>query len=94
MYNLVVAPAVLKELEDVKRYPAKVFRQLALRIFALSLNAQPQDSKKIGEGYRVDSGEYRIYYEIDESKKRVTVLLVGKRGDDEIYRKLKQKYGR
>ena len=39
MVKLVVAQGVLKELGDVKRYPAKVFRQITLKIFGpLSLN--------------------------------------------------------
>lgn len=94
MANLVISASVVKELEDVKRYPAKIFRQLALRIFDLSLNPYPPDAKKIGNGFRVDSGEYRIYYEIDNPPHTITILLVGKRGDDEIYRRLKQKFGR
>ena len=93
MSSIAVSREVIKELGDTQRYSAKVFRQLALKIFELSLNSRPQDCKKIGDGYRVDSGEYRIYYEIDDRQQSITVLLVGKRGDDEIYRRLKQKYG-
>ncbi len=93
MYSIVIAREVVKELSDAQRYPAKVFRQLALKIFDLSAVPRPPDVKKIDPGYRVDSGEYRIYYETDDAAQRVTVLLVGKRGDDEIYRRLKRKYG-
>jgi len=86
-----VAPSVLKELEDPKRYPAKVQLQLLKRILALPFNPRPQDSKKLDEGiYRVTAGEYRIVYEIDDRAKRVTVFLVAKRGDDEVYRRLAQ----
>ena len=93
MYRLVVAQGVLKELGDVKRYPAKVFRQIALKIFGLAMNPRPPDIEKIGAGYRVDSGEYRIYYEVDDREHTVVVLLVAKRGDEEIYRRLKRKFG-
>lgn len=93
MYSLVVVRWVIDELGDVKRYPAKVVRQIVLKIFELSYNPRPQDVKRIGGDYRVDSGEYRIYYAIDDQEHTVTVLLVGKRGDDEIYRKLKRKFG-
>ncbi len=93
MYSLELAPQVLKELGDTQRYPAKVFRQLALKIFALGQNPKPQDVQKIGAGYRVDSGEYRIYYAIDDARRAVTILIVGKRGDDEIYRRIKRWLG-
>jgi len=94
MYRLDIARGVLKELEDVKRYPAKVFRQIALKIFQLSINPRPPDVKRIGAGYRVDSGEYRIYYEVDDKERTIVVLLVARRGDDEVYRRLKRKVGR
>ncbi len=93
MYSLELAPQVLKELGDTQRYPAKVFRQLALKIFALGQNPKPQDVQKIGADYRVDSGEYRIYYAIDDARRAVTIRIVGKRGDDEIYRRIKRWLG-
>jgi mRNA-degrading endonuclease RelE of RelBE toxin-antitoxin system len=39
----------------------------------------------------VDTGEYRIYYEIDDDEGLVIVYGVGKRGDDEFYKELKRK---
>ena len=39
----------------------------ALKIFALGQNPRPQDVQNIGADYRVDSGEYRIYYAIDDA---------------------------
>jgi mRNA interferase RelE/StbE len=93
MYSLIPGDAVLEELGDPKRYNAKIARQLLLKILELTLNPRPQDSKAIGPGYRVDSGEYRIYYEIDDANRLINVLLVGKRGDDEIYRRLKRRFG-
>jgi len=41
----------------------------------------------------VDSGEYRIYYEVDDKERTIVVLLVAKRGDDEVYRRLKRELG-
>ena len=90
MFSLWVAPDVIKELGDVKRYPAKVARQLLLNILDLSMTPHPQDSIAIESGFRVTSGEYRIYYEINEAERAVKVYLVGKRGDDEIYRRLQR----
>jgi len=39
--------------------------------------------------HRVDQGEFRIVYRFDE--KSVAVLIVGKRNDDEVYKKLSRK---
>jgi mRNA interferase RelE/StbE len=90
LYKLLVDERAIKELGNPKHYPPKVYRQLTLKIFTLQLNPRPPDSKKIGEGYRVDVGEYRIYYEVDDQARVVAVYVIGKRGDDEIYRKLKR----
>jgi len=92
MYSIMVARDVLQELGDTQRYQAKIARQLMLKILELPLNPRPQDCKAIGAGYRVDSGEFRIYYEIDDAQQVIDVLLVGKRGDDEIYRRLKRRF--
>jgi mRNA-degrading endonuclease RelE of RelBE toxin-antitoxin system len=57
-----------------------------MKIFLLQLNPRPPDSKKISIGYRVDVGEHRIFYTVDDEKRLVKVELVGPRQDDEIYR--------
>jgi mRNA interferase RelE/StbE len=92
-YKLVVDRQVLKELADPKNYPAKVYRQITLKAWSLVLDPRPPDYKPVGEGYRVDSGEHRIYYEIDNRERIVTIRAIGKRNDDELYRKLKRKFG-
>jgi len=87
-YAILVDPSVLKELNDPKRYPAKIQLQLLRKILSLSVNPRPQDSKKLEKAiYRVTTGEYRIVYEVDDQAKKITVFLVGKRGDDEVYRR-------
>jgi len=60
MFSLWVAPDVIKELGDVKRYPAKVARQLLLKILDLATTPRPQDSIAIESGFRVTSGEFRL----------------------------------
>ncbi len=90
MYRLLVDKAVLQEMSDPKRYTAKIYRQIALKIFSLQLNPRPQDCKPVGDGYRVDTGEYRILYRIDDQKREVRVYLVGKRGDYEVYLRMKR----
>ncbi len=67
----------------------KQFKQVATKIFALLDNPQPQDCnalKGYPKGYRVDSGEYRILYTIED--REIRIFRVGKRNDDEVYRNL------
>lgn len=89
MYSLSVDQDVVKE---VKRYPPKQFKQVILKLLPLQGEPRPQDCRKLagyeGSGYRVDQGEYRILYEVDDQAQHVTVFLIGHRKD--IYRKLKR----
>ena len=68
--------------------PPKQFRQVVSKIFALLGNPQPQDSKPlVGYDYcRADIGEYRIVYRFDRDF--LYVVLIGKRNDSEIYKRL------
>lgn len=69
--------------------PPKHRRQIKDRILALQNDPMPHDSKKLlgYENYtRIDAGEYRIIYRYEETRDLVTVVLVGKRNDGEIYR--------
>ncbi len=70
---------------------SKQFKQVAKKIFSLQSNAKPQDCKALQGykgGYRVDQGEFRILYTINEELKIVDVFRVGKRNDDEVYKNL------
>ncbi len=87
-YALRIAKTAEKDLFALQ---AKQFTQVAKKIFSLQGNPRPQDStnlKGYPGGYRVDMGEYRILYTIDEEAKMVDVFRVGKRNDDEVYRNL------
>ena len=86
MYSLRLEARVLKLLSDVKTCPAKVHRQITVKIFWLQVDPRPSDCKQIGTDYRVDVGEYRIFYTVDDRSEQVAVELVGPRNDDEIYK--------
>jgi mRNA-degrading endonuclease RelE of RelBE toxin-antitoxin system len=86
VYKLRLEERVLKVLSDSKTFPAKIHRQITLKIFWLQVEPRPPDCKRIGIGYRVDSGEYRIFYTVDDKAELVSVELVGPRNDDRIYR--------
>lgn len=83
MYDLRTEKRVLAE---VRRYPPRIYKQVMARVLALQANPSPHDCKRIGLGYRVDSGEYRIFYLVDDEEQRVSVPLIGKRNDDEIHK--------
>jgi mRNA interferase RelE/StbE len=90
MYRLLIEQRVYDELKDVKNYPAKVHRQITLKIFALQFDPKPADSQRVGIGYRVDIGEHRILYTLDDRERTVRIELIGPRNDDAIYRMAKR----
>ena len=69
--------------------PPKQFRQVFRKVLALLEDPRPHDTEQL-KGYpflRNDVGEYRIIYDIQGDTLRL--ILVGKRNDDEIYKRLK-----
>ena len=75
--------------ETLARLPPKIRRQVAERLLELVSNPRPQGVKLLRgreKTFRVDSGEYRIVYEIDDAERRVTVRVVKHRKD--VYRNL------
>jgi mRNA interferase RelE/StbE len=74
----------------LKKLPDKQAKQVATKLTELIQNPYPQDSLKL-KGYpyhRVDIGEYRAVYYLDSEI--LEILLIYKRNDDEIYKKLKR----
>lgn len=88
MRALVIESAITKQLDDL---PAKHFRQVVTKVFALLREPTPPDARRL-QGYpfwRVTSGEYRIIYDFSDVQLRL--ILFGKRNDDEVYRSLQRK---
>jgi mRNA interferase RelE/StbE len=68
--------------------PPKQFRQIVAKVFSLMEEPRPHDTKAL-KGYpflRNDTGEYRIIYDVLDDTLRL--FLVGKRNDDDVYRRL------
>lgn len=85
MKRLNLTPTSLRFLDGL---PGKQFKQIVNAIFNLLKNPEPQDSSEL-KGYpfrRIDVGEYRVVYDIQGDE--VRIQLIGKRNDDEVYRKL------
>ncbi len=74
----------------LRRLPPKHGRQVATKITELSRNAYPADSASlVGAPFRrADVGEYRIIYDVQGEI--LQIVLVGKRNDSEVYRRLRR----
>ena len=75
----------------LKKLPAKQAKQIAKKIMELRENPFLNDTKKLqGVPYlRADSGEFRIIYFVKQET--LHVVLVGKRNDGEVYKKMLRK---
>lgn len=90
-YDLRVDRQVVKQLVQLD---AKIFRQIVRRILDLSQNPRPHDSEELKgyrdpevpgrKGYRLDQGEHRVLYTVDDKAGRVIIFRVGHRRD--VYR--------
>jgi mRNA interferase RelE/StbE len=75
----------------IKKLPLKQFKQVVGTVLGLRENPNPHDSKQLigyPEYRRVDIGEYRIIYRVDTGT--VYIATIGKRNDDEVYKRFKQ----
>jgi len=93
-YKLEFSDKALSKLEVLGQSDTKKLRQVFMKILSLRRIPFPNDSKKLENfnyqglnGYRVDQGEYRIVYVVDETKKVVMIGLILNRNED--YRELK-----
>jgi mRNA interferase RelE/StbE len=80
-----ISNAIRKYLTDL---PIKHYRQITLKLLDLANTPFPHDSLKMKgyeSRYRIDSGEYRVVYEVEG--KLVRVVIVGKRNDSDVYKK-------
>lgn len=78
-------------LDFLKGLQPKIAAQIAKKTLALNIDPLPADSKPLKgyrDYYRVDSGEYRIVYRFKPEEDLVEIILVGKRNDDDVYKKL------
>ncbi|MEY4746961.1 MAG: hypothetical protein RLZZ416_10 [Candidatus Parcubacteria bacterium] len=76
-----------------KKLPPKQEGQIGRKLAELLTVPFPQDAKRVKgmDWYRVDIGEYRIVYNVRGNV--LDVPLIGKRNDDEVYKRLKRLMG-
>ncbi len=76
----------------IKTLPPKQYKQVVGAILALSNNPTPHDSKVLKgskqRNRRVDVGEYRIVYRVEDDV--LLILVAGKRNDDDVYKQLER----
>lgn len=68
--------------------PPKQFRQVTRKVIMLMADPSPADAERL-KGYeysRVTAGEYRVIFDVRDGVLRV--IAIGKRNDDEVYRRL------
>ncbi len=88
MRNLNITKSVDRFLKSLK---SKQYRQILQTILRLRLDPNPHDSKQLigsPEYKRVDIGEFRIIYRVEGDV--VKIALVGKRNDNDVYKKFKR----
>ena len=77
----------------IEKLQHKQAKQVLWKVLDLCRDPEPPDSsllKNSKEGYRrADIGEYRIIYRVLDDT--LEILLVGKRNDDEVYRRFSRK---
>jgi mRNA interferase RelE/StbE len=75
-------------LKFIKTLPPKQYKQVLNAVLGLLSNPAPHDSRPLkGDpkgNLRVDIGEYRIIYRVEDETLKVPVI--GKRNDDEVYK--------
>ncbi len=80
-------------LDFLKGLQPKIAAQIAKKVLSLNLDPFPADHKALKSYpnyYRVDSGEFRIVYTYNPGTDTLEIILVDKRNDDEVYKKLKR----
>jgi mRNA interferase RelE/StbE len=79
-YAVEVRRSAVKELDGLG---SADLRRVMSRIRALATEPRPHGAEKLtgAEQYRIRQGVYRILYEIDDTRRVVTVVKVGHRRD-------------
>lgn len=85
MYEIEIKRAAEK---DMRRLPKGMFRRIRDSILALRDQPRPDGVRKLAgggmEGCRIRIGDYRVVYQIDDAKNRITIIRVRHRR--EVYR--------
>ena len=89
-YRLVVTRAARKEITNLQpRVRRQVWEAIKRLLGTVSDERRPQDMrplKGVPDGYRIDTGEYRVLFHLNTKERVVTVVRAQHRKD--VYRNL------
>ena len=80
-YKIVVKPSVEK---DLRKVPARIVPKILSQIKGLAVDPLSRHARKLTGAerlWRLRMGNYRIIYEVDQSKKVITIHYVRHRQD-------------
>ena len=71
---------------ELDRLPTDALEQIKQALKGLATDPRPRGSVKLTHrhGWRIRVGDYRVIYEIDDSRRSVTLIHIGHRRD--VYR--------
>ena len=90
MANLFIETKVIKFIEKL---PPKHAKQVGDHLFAMQTIPIPADARPlVGHSpyMRTTIGEYRVVFKYELEKDLVSIVLIGKRNDGEVYKRLKR----
>ena len=94
-YKIDFSEDALSKLEALGTANAKIMKQVFMKCLALRRNPKPQDCEDLQnfiykgfKGRRVDQGEYRIIFAVDEDHKKVFIGPIHNRNED--YKEIKK----
>ena len=85
-YATLYRPGVEREMSKL---PRPILKRVDAAILGLSNNPRPHGSKKLtghANLYRIRVGDWRVVYEVDDSKREIEIQIVANRKD--VYRGL------
>ena len=79
-YDLLILRRAQKELANLDKTE---YERVRRAIQVLAGDPRPSNCKKLvgRDGWRIRAGNYRVIYEIDDTKQTITVLHIGHRRD-------------
>lgn len=83
MYEVILSNRAEKRLS---RLPVGEYERVLQAVMNLAEDQRPRNCRKLQgrEGWRIRVGDYRVVYEIDDTRREVLVVALGHRKD--IYR--------
>jgi mRNA interferase RelE/StbE len=84
-YRIEIYPRAKRDLKRLKKTDNYTFRRVNAAIESLRPNPRPHGTEPLGgPAFRIRDGDYRILYEVNDTKRVVAIMSVGDR--KEVYK--------